>query len=149
MDSSLQKTTRVKPFVIVVNLTLTRSLLKAFPEDLIIPGITARDVRLSLLVDQMFRDKFVSTSATSTPTKFSKTGINSLVHHPSNKRINLTDIMSVFRKGFCPCCGLPHLLAKCPVRKEHPPRVKCAHCRGEGHWNVDCGSLEKVASGSL
>ncbi|KAF9063293.1 hypothetical protein BDP27DRAFT_1451312 [Rhodocollybia butyracea] len=50
-----------------------------FPEDLIIPGVTIRDMRLTLLIDRLFRDHFLPTSSS---TQFSKTGLISIIYPP-------------------------------------------------------------------
>ncbi|KAF9074685.1 hypothetical protein BDP27DRAFT_1316654, partial [Rhodocollybia butyracea] len=114
------------------------AFLEAFPHSLIIPGLTARDIRFALLVDQMFREQFRPSFSTST--EFSSTGIQSFIHHPDeNPFVYKPSIRAVFQHGFCTCCGLNHPLSDCPVRKEYPPiEGKCKICQGIGHWDLDC-----------
>ncbi|KAF9070746.1 hypothetical protein BDP27DRAFT_1323362 [Rhodocollybia butyracea] len=114
-----------------------------FPETLIIPGVTIRDVRFVLLVDQLFRDHFLSTSST----QFSNTGIISLVHSPENLFSDTVEsvVRQIFLRGFCQCCGLLHTVADCTVRKDYPP-AHCMICSGHGHWSMDCSSRSGAAS---
>ncbi|KAJ4001207.1 hypothetical protein F5050DRAFT_1726125 [Lentinula boryana] len=153
-----------------------------FPENLEVPGITLRDVRFVMLVDKLFRDRFLhpasESDSDSQPTDDNKTGLVSLVYPPevyanirSRAQLKMTEklassiqksdteesipeesirrladlISSIFRHRFCPCCGLPHKLAECPVRFEYPPTNEqtCKHCEKEGHWSSDCEQAGK------
>ncbi|KAF9075562.1 hypothetical protein BDP27DRAFT_1315274 [Rhodocollybia butyracea] len=90
-----------------------------FPNILTIPGLTMRDIRFSLFVDQLFRDEFRARS-----------GLNSFVKNVAPKPDYLDE---VFRFNFCECCGLPHALRYCPQRVSYeyplPPRPKIKRVR--------------------
>ncbi|KAF9076150.1 hypothetical protein BDP27DRAFT_885313 [Rhodocollybia butyracea] len=103
------------------------------PENSIIAGLTVRDLRFTLLIDQLFRDRFLLTSSST-----SNTGMISLVRPPHLVTSNsIESVMKwIFGNGFCRCCGSTHKLVDCPVRKEYPP-THCLHCGGK-HWAIDC-----------
>jgi len=108
--------------------------LPPVPENLKVPGLTLRDIRFALLVDQMFRNEFFISSSSSTD--LSITGINS--HVPSSDHGHENALRDLFRRGFCPCCRLPHRLEECSLRKEYPPPQGCKNCEGKDHWAMDC-----------
>ncbi|KAJ4467245.1 hypothetical protein J3R30DRAFT_3579162 [Lentinula aciculospora] len=74
----------------------------AFPKSLKVPGVTMRDIRFAMLVDQLFRDQFLQVDSKSENDK--KTGIVSLIAVPgapspyvdsnANLRMQITNILT-------------------------------------------------------
>ncbi|KAE9387980.1 hypothetical protein BT96DRAFT_981217 [Gymnopus androsaceus JB14] len=90
-----------------------------FPETLIVPGLTMRDVRFAMLVDELFRSN-----------ESSDDSIPSLVMKPRENTPTVSDLVQrIFRYRFCPCCGLPHPLVECTAREVYKPK-------GGGEWEI-------------
>ncbi|KIK54229.1 hypothetical protein GYMLUDRAFT_100148 [Collybiopsis luxurians FD-317 M1] len=128
----------------VVDLRPNRlAIEKSFGKDLIVPGLTMRDIRFAMLVDELFRERYVPPSTSST--QFDQSGIISLLRPPKSPLTVEYVISAIFRRRFCPCCGLPHPLKECPDRKQNPPFTPCSFCQKTGHWSPDClGKEQKV-----
>ncbi|KAJ3776134.1 hypothetical protein FB446DRAFT_331079 [Lentinula raphanica] len=103
-----------------------------FPSTLTVPGLTIRDVRFAMLVDNIFRDEYLKTGHGLEP-KLSTFSV-----YPSAEQM----ASNIFRQGFCKCCGLPHPLHTCSKRKRYPPVGQCNICGGS-HWIVDCPRTRK------
>ncbi|KAF5356500.1 hypothetical protein D9757_012558 [Collybiopsis confluens] len=136
-------------------------------QSLIVPGLTLRDVRFAMLVNDAFQLEFLERGL-GIPSVSAGSGdeVSSPSPSPSDsqplsqphsdqprtpqKRPNrdlLTMpaehlVSNMLRKGFSPCCALPHSLEECPKRHEerYKPgrRIKCDICKMPGHWVVDC-----------
>jgi len=97
-----------------------------FPESIVVPGLTIRDIRIAMLIDQMYTAEY-GASLSSPPT---------LDEYPSAQHM----VSNIFRHGFCPCCALPHPLHQCEKRSAYPPQKHCDVC-GRHHWIVDCAAI--------
>ncbi|KAF9072006.1 hypothetical protein BDP27DRAFT_1321281 [Rhodocollybia butyracea] len=76
-----------------------------------IAGLTMRDIRFSLIVDEVFRKRFLPRS--STPTIY-ESGIKSLICPTSDEEYDRSSgPEALFQFVFCGCCGAPHPLVKC------------------------------------
>ncbi|KAJ3815380.1 hypothetical protein F5876DRAFT_61550 [Lentinula aff. lateritia] len=103
-----------------------------FPITLTTPGLTMRDVRFAMLVDEMFRNEYLKTGRGLESTQPSS------LDYPSAQQM----ASNIFRQGFCRCCGLPHPLHQCYKRKHYPPAGNCTVCGGN-HWVIDCSVLRE------
>jgi len=97
-----------------------------FPESLVVPGLTIRDIRFAMLIDQMFKTEYGTTFT-----------FSSSSYPPAEQMVS-----NIFRHGFCPCCALPHALHQCEKRKAYPPVKPCNVC-GVQHWVTDCAVVRK------
>jgi len=81
-----------------------------FPETLLVPGLTIRDVRFAMLVDELYRNHFTDS-------------FPSYVMKPQKDPLTVQKLFyRIFRYRFCPCCGLPHTLRECTMRDQYKPR---------------------------
>lgn len=99
----------------------------AFPETLLVPGLTIRDVRFAMLVDEHYRNYFTGS-------------FPSFVMKPQEDRLTVRKLFyRIFRYRFCPCCGLPHTLRECTMKDQYKPR-------DGGDWVVDGDRWERKVS---
>lgn len=112
--------------LLFVHITHASCLCAAFPESLVVPGLTIRDIRFAMLIDQMFKTEYGTTFT-----------FSSSSYPPAEQMVS-----NIFRHGFCPCCALPHALHQCEKRKAYPPVKPCNVC-GVQHWVTDCAVVRK------
>jgi len=79
-------------------------------ETSVVPGLTMRDVRFAMLVDELYRNQFADS-------------LPSFILRPSSAEpLTVQQLLfRIFRARFCPCCGLPHTLMECTLKDEYKP----------------------------
>jgi hypothetical protein len=105
-------------------------------------GITRRDLRLAVLVETLYTDKYEEGEG--------MRSVRPLDHQPNwDRLIRRLQGTSLDRPALeelnrrqpfnvvCHACSGPHTLSKCLVRHKYPPPNPCGLC-GENHWMKDC-----------
>lgn len=100
----------------------------------VVPGLTLRDIRLALLIEETF-DKLLETGkairkwnqfTTMRPNTFES--LNTIRGAPGKSRI---------QKPCYACGSKSHMLKDCPQRYTTSPTFPCRICGGK-HWVIDC-----------
>jgi hypothetical protein len=111
------------------------------------PGLTLRDVRLAILIEDCFTLHFLA-NGYALPWKPAVHGQNATP--TTNSLIDWMTGVSKFHKKSrdtnprharpCRVCGDQHRATDCPERytKSPPAGLLCLFCREEGHWSMNC-----------
>lgn len=130
------------------------------------PGITLRDIRLAILIEDTFSRHFLG-SGHALPGKpelrFEVERPQSIAeieqatqiskeHKKKAQTVNTLDGKSrPAKRRSCRVCGERHDPRFCPQRytKPPPPGKPCGHCSEEGHWTMNCPKKEKRSDNKI
>jgi len=120
------------------------------------PGITLRDIRLAIRVEDTFTRHFLASAralpgspelrpAIERPQSIAE--IEKVIQQKNPLQKTDTALKGVWKPSSrrkCYICHIPHDPIFCPERYTKPPRqgTKCIHCLQEGHWNINCPEKE-------
>lgn len=135
-----------KPPTVTVQM-FTHSALRpdwigASPSKLKIPGVTRRDLRMAVLIDQLYADKYEGHEARLTMGPSNQLDLNTIIQFFTIPWENL--------EKWCPLCGAKHLVLKCRKSPTRAPKLShqpyCMRCK-ERHGPMDrCPRREKLAA---
>ncbi|KZT73564.1 hypothetical protein DAEQUDRAFT_662081 [Daedalea quercina L-15889] len=103
------------------------------------PGITLRDVRLAILVEQLFHDHLRNDAAL---WRSQKTVVKSFVRPPTPFGIECLRRLGYRTRSMkCPVCGGRHKGVDCIHKDSIAPRTPCSRC-GQMHWKFMCNAVD-------
>ncbi|TRM70106.1 hypothetical protein BD626DRAFT_23616 [Schizophyllum amplum] len=114
-----------------------------------VPGITRRDLRLAVLIENLYNAQYSSGRASGACRSIGNTQPNAISLHEYLLALICGDVPAAGEQSRdgpmetltlrCAACQGDHPVSACDVRAEHSPRIPCQNC-GEGHyhWVADC-----------